>query len=126
MRYVSLQKWNMEYAGKLPNPRLFYNPDNSVAIFDAGDEDVWEYILEHGERLKETQFYMNQGNYEAIQEYLRNNKKEVAAPEKAVSVEEPKKALDKNKVKELLESLEKPTVAKVAEALKEVISALSK
>lgn len=126
MRYVSIQKWNQEYAGKIREPRLFYNPDNSVAIFDEADNAVWDYILEHGVKLKENGFVMNEENYQAIVEYLKANpkeNKEVAAAKEAPA--EAKPTISKEKAKAILKDLEKPTVAKVADALKQVVKLLS-
>lgn len=125
MRYISLQKYNMEYAGKLVNPRLFYNPDNTVAIFDDEDEDIWQYVKENGEKLKEGNFFMNEENQNVISEYLKANPKETLKVSDEV-ISGPELSKNKKEIQKLLKELgEKPPAAKVSAALIKLLNILS-
>jgi hypothetical protein len=123
MRYINLHKYNTEFAGKIKNPRIFYNPDNTVAIFDEQDSDVWGYIVQNGEKLKEASFFMNDENYESIVQFLKENPIE---PETELRIKDSVDDLkQRQKIKGILDGLgKKPTAAKVALALTELLKAL--
>jgi hypothetical protein len=78
MKYYSLFQYNNEYLGKVgaPKPYVYFNPDNSVAVFEEGDKDLYDYILERAEKLKNSHFFMNPENEATLRDFLINNPKE--------------------------------------------------
>ncbi len=127
MRYINLHKYNTEFAGKTKDLKIFYNPDNTVAIFDEGDERVWDYIIKNGEKLKESRFFMNEENYESIQKYIVDGESEITDTTeiRAEAIEE----LDndnKKRIAQILKKLgENATLPKVRTALTDLLKVLS-
>lgn len=114
MKYIKLLTYNQEYLGKVPGKRVYFNPDNSVAIFEDQDERVLQYVLEHVEKLRNQNFTMNQTNYEKILDFL-NSPQDIVEPqteEKEITIEEKLNILE-----------EKPSLKGVISFLKEFVKA---
>ena len=125
MKYISLQTYNNEFHPKEQKLRLFYNPDNSVAIFEDADLDLWQYVLNKGLALKEAGFTMNPGNAESIRQYL--SEQPIPLDELKIVTEKNKPAplFSKKEYSEIEEELNsKPSAAKLAAILKQVLAAL--
>jgi hypothetical protein len=139
MKYISLQKYDQEFSGQGVKYRLFYNPNDTVAIFEPGfDDDIWPYIMEKGFALKESGFIMNAENAAIIREFIAQQKgeKEVLENIKVDSFVTPNlidphpyglakvatPQLGQDKLENWIFELEsKPTVAKLAVILKEIL-----
>lgn len=133
MRYIDLQTYNQNFLTKGVKLQVFFNPDNSVAIFDADDEPIRKYVWEKGEALKAAGFYMNPGTEQTIREYLEvEGKKEEALKQEKLDAGvnlfdsgKKKPLMSKKEAEDILEELEsKPTVAKLAEIIKKILVVL--
>jgi hypothetical protein len=132
MKYINLQTYNQNFLAKGVKPHIFFNPDNSVAIFEEADEEIRKYVWEKGEALKIAGFYMNPGTEQTIREYLtaeaeKNAVVKESQLETGVNVfdsAKKKPLLSKAEAIAMLEELEKPTVAKLSEIIKKIITVL--
>ena len=74
MRILERYKFQKDYAEKGLKPNCFFNPDNSVAVFEDSNDDllVKNWVYEKASDLKkDASFFLNHESYQRILEFVK-------------------------------------------------------
>jgi len=73
MKYINLTTFNSQYLGRPEyKGKVFFNSNNTVAIFEENDTDILKYVTEKAEELKNADFSLNPETEQLIREYVEN------------------------------------------------------
>ena len=106
MRYLTYQAYNSEFISKGQKAKAYFNPDNSVAIFQEEDEIVRLWVNKNAAKLKGNNFYLNSNSVKKILATAEGEIEAKTKKENKVKPRPKKDAVDLSGVFERLDLLE--------------------
>lgn len=106
MRYLTLQAYNTEFISKGQKAKVYFNPDNSLALFEEEDEVVRLWVNKNAAKLKENNFYLNSNSEKKIRATAEGEIEAKIKKETKVKPRPKKDAVDLSVVFERLDLLE--------------------
>jgi len=108
MKVIPNSTFYSEYRGKHPKGQLFFNPDNTVTLFEAEDQDVRDWVYENGADIKERRQIINAEAAASIRSFLESEKTQ---EEKEAQIEEEIKKADQEESNQKIQTLVEEIVA---------------
>lgn len=112
MKVIPNSKFYSEYHGKHPKDQLYFNPDNTVTLFEEPDKDVRDWVYENGVKLKEERKIVNAEAVESIRAFLK----------KELEKQAEEKDAEEEKAKQAAEDTQKDLQDAVSAAVEEALS----